>query len=135
MAKYFRMFIYIIKIFKFIQILKKKWAFGHETPKSAKKPEKFRKKCQKWPILDLKMAKSVAKSVGKSGQKVANWPNPYRKITVKTHISGQKVANWPNPKIKSGHKKSPDRPFSRVYQDNFETIAPSIKCVIHGFLK
>ena len=75
MAKYFRMFIYIIKIFKFIQILKKKWAFGHETPKSAKKPEKFRKKWQKWPILGLKMAKSVAKSVAKSGQKVANWPN------------------------------------------------------------
>ena len=121
MAKYFRMFIYIIKIFNFIQILKKKWAFGHKPSETASNQRfcvaKSKKKVgKKWPIGQI-------------------WPNPYRKIAPKTHISGQKVANWPNPKIKSGHKKSPDRPFSRVYQDNFETIAPSIKCVIHGFLK
>ena len=120
MAKYFRMFIYIIKIFNFIQILKKKWAFGHKPSETASNQRfcvaKSKKKVgKKWPIGQI-------------------WPNPYRKIAQNFQIFGQKVASGQIQKHKSGHKKSPDRPFSRVYQDNLVTATLSFKCVIHGFL-
>lgn len=100
MAKYFRMFIYIIKFFNIIQILKKS---GH----LATNPQKPRQiNVFAWPNPKKKWAKSgqLAKSVQKnhsenphfwpkSGQwpnpKTQKWPQKESRQTIFTSLSGQ----------------------------------------------